>query len=99
MERFTEWTRASRSERLPALMGRLRRKLAGYWQYYGVTGNGRSLRKFWRLVVAGLYKWLNRRSQKRGLTWARLNAIINRYQLPKPCITESRQQFFSFMRS
>jgi hypothetical protein len=41
-------------------MERLRRKLAGYWQYYGVTGNGRSLCKFWRLVVAGLYKWLNR---------------------------------------
>ena len=99
VERFTKWIRNARSERLPVLMGRLRRKLAGYWQYYGVTGNGRSLRKFWWLVVAGLYKWLNRRSQKRGLTWARLNAIISRYQLPKPRITESRQMQFSFMES
>jgi hypothetical protein len=64
-----------------------------------VTGNGRSLCKFWRLVVAGLYKWLNRRSQKRGLTWARLNAILKRYGVPEPRITESRQMQFSFARS
>ena len=98
-ERFNEWIKANRSERLAVLMERLRRKLAGYWQYYGVTGNGRSLCKFWRLVVAGLYKWLNRRSQKRGLTWARLNAILKRYGVPEPRITESRQMQFSFARS
>lgn len=72
-------------------------QLAGYWQYYGVTGNGRSLCKFWRLVVVGLYKWLNRRSQKRGLTWMRLNAILKRHGVPEPRITESRQMQFSFM--
>jgi len=96
-ERFAEWIKANRSECLAVLMGRLRRKLAGYWQYYGVTGNGRSLCKFWRLVVAGLYKWLNRRSQKRGLTWARLDAILKRHEVPEPRITESRQMQFSFM--
>lgn len=95
--RFAEWIKANRSERLAGLMERLRRKLAGYWQYYGVTGNGRSLVKFWRLVVAGLYKWLNRRSQKRGLTWAKLNATLKRYGVPGPRITESRQMQFSFM--
>ena len=98
-ERFTEWIKANRSERLAVLMERLRRKLSGYWQYYGVTGNGRSLRKFWRLVVAGLHKWLNRRSQRRGLTWARLNAILKRHKVPEPEITESRQMQFSFMES
>ena len=96
VERFTEWIAANRSEPLAVLMERLRRKLAGYWQYYGVTGNGRSLCKFWRLVVVGLYKWLNRRSQKRGLTWMRLNAILKRHGVPEPRITESRQMQFSF---
>lgn len=97
--RFTEWIMKNRSEQLAVLMARLRRKLAGYWQYYGVTGNGSSLGKFWRLVVAGLYKWLNRRSQKRSLTWAQLNRILKRYNVPVPRITESRQMQFSFMRS
>ena len=97
--RFTEWIKDNRHERLAALMARLKRKLAGYWQYYGVTGNGRSLGKFWRLVVERLYKWLNRRSQKRGLTWARLKRILKRYGIPGPRITESRQMQFAFMES
>ena len=95
-ERFAEWIRDNRSERIPALMVRLRHKLRGYWQYYGVSGNGRSLNKFWRLVEPGLYKWLNRRSLKRGMTWARLRTMLKRYKVPEPRITESRQMQFSF---
>jgi hypothetical protein len=63
--RFEEWIKANRGERLAVLMERRRRKPAGYRQYYGVAGNGRSPCKFRRLVAAGLYKWLNRRSRKR----------------------------------
>lgn len=95
--RFTEWIKDNRHKRIAVLMGWLRRKLAGYWQYYGVGGNGNSLNKFWRMVEAGLYKWLNRRSQKRSLTWARLNKILKRYEIPKPRVTESRQMQFVFM--
>ena len=57
---------------------------------------------YWKsrnLVAAGLYKWLNRGSQKRGLTWARLNAILKRHEVPEPRITEDRQMQFSFMES
>ena len=95
--RFTEWIMKNRHERLAALLARLRRKLAGYWQYYGVGGNGRSLDKFWRLVVEGLYKWLNRRSQKRSLTWANLKRTLKRHAIPRPRITESRQMQMQFV--
>jgi hypothetical protein len=46
-------------------MAQLKRKLTGYWNYYGVTGNFRSLGKFWWSVLGLLHKWLNRRSHKR----------------------------------
>lgn len=94
--RLTEWIKSSRSERLADIMKRLSRKLTGYWQYYGVTGNWRSLNKFWYQVVKGLYKWLNRRSQRRSLTWQRLKTILKHYKVPTPRITESRQMQFSF---
>lgn len=99
--RFKEWIRRNRSMRLAALLHSLRRKLSGYWQYYGVRGNGRSLKKFWRCVVFGLYKWLNRRSQKNSMRWERLNIILKRHRIPGPRITESRQRQleFSFRRS
>jgi hypothetical protein len=47
-------------------------------------------------VETGLYKWLNRRSLKRGMTWARLRTMLKRYKVPEPRITESRQMQFSF---
>ena len=100
VERFNEWIKANRSKRIPVLMGRLRRKLLGYWQYYGVRGNWRSLNKFWRRVEAGLHKWLNRRSQRRGLKWAHLKATLKRHGVPAPrIIPESNQMQFSFMGS
>ncbi|MGI5868532.1 MAG: group II intron reverse transcriptase/maturase [Kiritimatiellia bacterium] len=96
--RLDEWFKANRSERLPVILAGLRRKLAGYWQYYGVSGNWRSLAKFWRLVEEGLCKWLNRRSQKRGVTWARLGRMLERHGVPRPRIVpEFRQMQFSFM--
>ena len=96
VQRFTEWIKAHRHERLAELLGQLRRKLAGYWEYYGVSGNGRSLCKYWRLVVRGLYQWLNRRSQRRSYTWAGLYALLKRHHIPGPQFTESRQTAFVF---
>lgn len=99
VKRFTEWIKEHRHERLAGLMAQMKRKLAGYWEYYGVTGNGRSLCKFWRLVVRGLYQWLNRRSQKRSFTWAALYAMLKRHSVLGPRCTESRQAVFVFTRS
>jgi len=96
VKRFTEWIKEHRHEGLAGLMGTLRRKLAGYWEYYGVSGNGRSMSKYWRLVVRGLYQWLNRRSQRRSYTWAELYALLKRHRIPEPRFTESRQTVFVF---
>jgi group II intron reverse transcriptase/maturase len=94
--RFTQWIKENRHERLAKLMPRLSRKLMGYWNYYGVTGNSRSLCKYWQLVVRELYKWLNRRSQKRSYTWAGLYAMLKHFGVPGPRITDSRQGVFVF---
>lgn len=98
--RFREWIKKNRSTRLAVLLRSLKRKLDGYWQYYGVMGNSRNLGKYWRSIEFGLYKWLNRRSQKRSLTWKQLNIILKRHGLSGPKITETpqRQLQFSFMR-
>jgi len=98
IKRFTDWVKLNRHKPLPLLMTALCRKLSGYWQYYGVIGNFHCLRQFWFQVERGLYKWLNRRSQKRSITWERLNRLIKHYKIPLPRITESRQQLFDFMR-
>ena len=89
---FKEWIKKARHQRADALMRQLKRKLAGYWNYYGVTGNGKSLGKFWRSTNQLLYHWMNRRSQKRSYTWKGLNALLKDFAVPGPRITETPHQ-------
>lgn len=89
--RTRDWVKAHRHEPVRHLFKRLRRRLTGYWNYYGVSGNMSSLRKYWREVLRSLYKWLNRRSQKRSLTWARLYRLLKQHGVPGPHIVADRQ--------
>ncbi|MBU4270590.1 MAG: group II intron reverse transcriptase/maturase [Planctomycetes bacterium] len=67
----------------------LRAKLRGHYQYYGLSGNMRTLRMFHRLVVRMALKWLNRRSQRRSFRWEQFWAYLNRYPLPEPRIVHN----------
>ena len=86
---FSEWIQSKRHQRAHQLMRQLKSKLTGYWNYYGVTGNGVSLGKFWWSVLGLLYKWLNRRSHRRSYTWKGLSACLVDFAVPGPRITET----------
>ena len=62
---------------------------AGHWNYYGVIGNSQSLSQYEYQVRGLLYKWLNRRSQKRSYTWKALNRLLERFSVPRPRIVET----------
>ena len=62
------------------------RHVRGHLQYYGVSGNARSIVRYWWLVRRVLFKWLNRRSQKRSLTWEKYLLLLEARKLPKPRI-------------
>jgi len=81
------WLKSQRNRKdIRAWWNILRAKLAGYYRYYGVTGNSRSINTFHYKVLMMLYKWLNRRSQKRSYTWITFSAYLNRHPLPRPKI-------------
>lgn len=64
----------------------LKAKLTGHYQYYGVSGNMRSLRRFYWLAVRLTRKWLNRRSQRSSFSWEGFAAYLKHYPLPLPRI-------------
>jgi len=64
----------------------LQAKLIGHYRYFGISGNTRSLNMFYHLVQHLIYKWINRRSQRRSMNWACLQNYLSRYTLPKPRI-------------
>ncbi|ASF48347.1 group II intron reverse transcriptase/maturase [Methylovulum psychrotolerans] len=71
-----------------AMMEYAYRHLQGHIQYFGVSGNSRSLRQYRYQVQRLLFKWLNRRSQRRSFTWQQVGEAINHY-LPRTCIVRN----------
>jgi group II intron reverse transcriptase/maturase len=61
-----EWIKRNRNMQVSILIAKLNRGLRGYYGYYGVTDNTRELKNFQNAVKWLLYKWLNRRSQRRS---------------------------------
>ncbi len=96
VDEFTEWIKKNRHQRTTTLMFKLRSKLRGYWNYYGVRGNYQSLHRYWRQVAKLLFKWLNRRSHRRSYTWQGFYDLLRDFDIPKPRIVETSVRQLSF---
>jgi len=87
---LNSWCQRVRSLRLKRIIELLNVKLRGYYNYYGVIGNYKSLDEFFYHVRKILFKWLNRRSQKRSYNWEKFNRMLRLYRLEAPRIVESQ---------
>jgi RNA-directed DNA polymerase len=83
---FKEWIRQERNRPLQWIMEKVAAKLRGHYGYYGVSDNSRGIERFSRGVQRILYKWLNRRSQRRSYKWKDFQTMLDRFKLPKPRI-------------
>lgn len=88
LQRLKDWIKEHRSEKLGWLMKTLSSKLRGTWNYYGLIGNFRRMQLLYNETSRALYKWLNRRSQRKSLSWPALNRLLARFQVPPPRIVE-----------
>jgi len=83
---FKEWLRSERHRDVRELVKTIRAKLIGHYRYYGITDNSRSLSVYKFQITKTLFKWLNRRSQKRSFTYEKFNLFLKRNPLPEPKI-------------
>ena len=67
----------------------LKAKLLGHYNYFGVSGNYRCLQQYYREVIAMTYKWLNRRSQRKSISWEKFLRFLEVTRVPKPRICYS----------
>lgn len=58
-------------------------KMQGTYRYYGITDNSMSLGNFCDKVRRMLFKWFNRRSQRKSMNWAKYVRFLKRYPLPR----------------
>jgi RNA-directed DNA polymerase len=81
-----DWCRDNRHRLLRWQHARLSAKLIGHMAYYGCTGNIRQVSRHRQQVIKLWRKWLERRTRAKRLTWARFNAFLARYPLPRAMI-------------
>lgn len=84
LKKCKEWLKINRAKGTEVIMNRMKRSLTGYYNYYCITDNVRAVDNYRYQVMKLLYKWLNRRSQKRSYTWEKFNLFLKRYPLPRP---------------
>lgn len=81
------WLKSQRNRRkLKDIWYRAGQMLSGHYRYYGVTENSRQINNFYDKVQRLLFKWLNRRSQKKSMNWEKFKEYLKAYPLPKPRI-------------
>ncbi len=82
-----DWCRRHRHLPVKDQHAALTRRIQGHFNYFGVSGNFRSLLLVVEQAKRSWYKWLCRRSQRKRLTWERFANLLRDFPLPRPRIT------------
>jgi hypothetical protein len=76
--------REHRNKRLRWIFDKVKSKLLGYYNYYGVTNNNPSLVTVRKEVINLICYWLNRRSQRKSYNRYQFKQMFEHYSLPWP---------------
>ena len=79
--------RSNRHMKVRDLIAEVNLKLRGHYQYYGITDNSVSINNYWHQTKGSLFKWLNKRSQKKSYDWEGFHDLLKVIPLEKPHIT------------
>ena len=86
LKRLAVWCRRNRHRPVAWQHARIVMGLCGHYNYYGITGNWRSLASLRHEVERIWRKWLNRRSQGNHMPWSRFAQLLERHPMPRPSI-------------
>jgi hypothetical protein len=81
-----DWCRGHLHQPVKEQHAALTRRIQGHINYFGVSGNIRSLTAVVYSARRAWFKWLNRRSQRARLTWERFEDLLRDFPLPEPRI-------------
>ena len=97
MKEINEWLKSIRNAiKIKYWWKILCAKLRGHFQYYGVSGNYRGIQRYYYLTIRLVFKWINRRSQKKSFNWEQFNNYLQKYPLPKPKIYHNMYTLFGY---
>jgi RNA-directed DNA polymerase len=81
---ITQWIKERRNKyKMNIIWQELKPKIEGHIRYYGVSFNMQGISTFIYLVKRVMFKWLNRRSQRKSFGWDKFERFMNANPLPK----------------
>ena len=86
---WKQWVKKNRHMNMVDIMKRLKQALTGYYNYYCITDNSKAVVQYVNETIKILFKWMNRRSQRKSFTWEKFQLFLARHPLPKPYIKVS----------
>lgn len=78
------WIKENMHKPIADIMRTLKKKLVGHYNYYGIDGNFKYIRKFYEYVRQRVFKTLNKRTQKNKMKWWQFNRIWEGFEIPQP---------------
>jgi len=94
LRKFTDWTRTSRHVlRKGEMLRQARIRVIGHLGYYAITDNTDRCSYYVYRTKHILFKWLNRKSQRRTYTWASFNQVLYWMKWPQPKIRKDLNPF------
>lgn len=84
LKKVNDWAKKMRNKApLKIIWKAFCRKLQGHVQYYGISFNSTHVSSFLYRAVLILFKWLNRRSQRKSFNWESFELFMKRYPVPE----------------
>jgi len=84
---FADWARHARHrEKKGEMLRQAKVRVTGHLNYYAITDNSGPCRRYVFYATRLLFKWLNRKSQRKAYTWAGFNDALRWVGWPKPRI-------------
>jgi group II intron reverse transcriptase/maturase len=87
LRRFAAWAKSSRNRLSKGeMLRRARTRVTGHLNYYAITDNADQCDRFVHYATRLLFKWLNRKSQRKAYTWEGFNHALEHVGWPQPRI-------------
>ena len=83
---FKMWMKDNMHKPVYEIMETIKKKLIGHYNYYGINNNSKSICDYYIYVKWNTYRILNRRHQKKSMSYEIFNRIWTGFSMPIPHI-------------
>ena len=96
LQKLGEWARKARCYlRKGEMLRAAARRISGHLNYYAITDNSAQCSKYVYYATRLVFKWINRKSQRRAYTWEGFHAVMAAVGWPRANIRKDLNPFRS----